>query len=116
MRKYVIALYIRLSIEDSKVISLSIANQRLALRRYVDQMNDVSHVEVVEFVDNGHSGVNFERPAVQELLDMAREGKINCIIVKDFSRFGRNRLEVGYFMERIFPYIWHPIYFHQRLF
>lgn len=82
---------------------MSIANQRLALNRYVDQMNDVSHVEVLEFIDNGHSGVNFERPAVQELLDLAREGKINCIIVKDFSRFGRNRLEVGYFMERVFP-------------
>lgn len=100
---YVIALYIRLSIEDSKVDSLSIANQRAALHRYVDAMEGVRNVEVLEFVDNGHSGTNFERPAVQELLDMVRAGKINCIIVKDFSRFGRNSIEVGYFMERVFP-------------
>lgn len=103
MNRYVVALYIRLSIEDSKVESLSVQNQRLALRRYVDCMEDVSHVEVMEFIDNGHSGVTFERPAIQELLDMVRAGQIHCIIVKDFSRFGRNRLEVGYFIERVFP-------------
>ena len=80
---YVIALYIRLSTEDSKVSSFSIENQRRALRHYIDTMEDVKNVEVSEFVDNGYSGTNFERPAVQELLDLVRMGKINCIIVKD---------------------------------
>ena len=66
-------------------------------------MVGVKNVEVLEFIDNGYSGTNFERPAVQELLDQMREGKINCIIVKDFTRFGRNSIEVGYFMEMVFP-------------
>lgn len=100
---YVIALYIRLSIEDSKVESMSIENQKIALHKYVDTMEGIKNVEVLEFIDNGYSGTNFERPAVQELLDAVRSGKIKCIIVKDFSRFGRNSIEVGYFMERVFP-------------
>lgn len=103
MVTYVIALYIRLSIEDCKVESLSIENQKKALHKYVDTMEGVRNVEVLEFIDNGYSGTNFERPAMQELLDMVRAGKINSIIVKDFSRFGRNSIEVGYFMERVFP-------------
>ena len=100
---YVIALYIRLSTEDSKVGSFSIENQKNALHQYVDAIEGVKNVEVLEFIDNGYSGTNFERPAVQELLDQMREGKINCVIVKDFTRFGRNSIEVGYFMEMVFP-------------
>ena len=100
---YVIALYIRLSIEDIKVESLSIENQKIALHKFADMMEGVGSVEVLEFIDNGYSGTNFERPAVQQLLDDVRAGKVNCIIVKDFSRFGRNSIEVGYFMERVFP-------------
>lgn len=97
------ALYIRLSTEDYKVESMSIDNQKLALHKYVEKLDDLAGCEVREFVDNGYSGTNFERPAVQELLDKVRDGKIGCIIVKDFSRFGRNSLEVGYFMEKVFP-------------
>ena len=100
---YVIALYIRLSAEDFKVGSLSIENQYRELRQYVDTMEGIKNIVIREFVDNGYSGTNFERPAVQELLDLVREGRINCIIVKDFTRFGRNSIEVGYFMERVFP-------------
>ena len=100
---YVIALYIRLSTEDSRVGSFSIENQKNALHQYVDAMEGVKNVEVLEFIDNGYSGTNFERPAVQSLLDQIREGKINCIVVKDFTRFGRNSIEVGYFMEMVFP-------------
>ena len=100
---YVIALYIRLSTEDSKVGSFSIENQKHTLHQYVDSMEGVKNVEVLEFIDNGYSGTNFERPAVQELLGKVREGKINCIIVKDFTRFGRNSIEVGYLMEMVFP-------------
>ena len=100
---YVIAPYIRLSTEDSKVGSFSIENQRHTLHQYIDAMEGIENVEVREFVDNGYSGTNFERPAVQELLDLVRSGNINCIIVKDFTRFGRNSIEVGYFMEMVFP-------------
>lgn len=56
---YVIALYIRLSIEDSKVDSMSIENQKIVLHQYVDTMKDVKNAEVLEFVDNGYSGTNF---------------------------------------------------------
>lgn len=101
--KYTIALYIRLSIEDSKTESLSIHNQRLSLRKHAETLLDTNDYEILEFVDNGYSGTNFERPSVQELLELVRTFKINCIIVKDFSRFGRNSLEVGYFIEQVFP-------------
>ena len=63
----------------------------------------VPNAEIMEFVDNGYTGLNFERPAVQEMLELVREGRVNCIIVKDFSRFGRNAIEAGYFIERVFP-------------
>lgn len=103
MRKYVIALYIRLSLEDFKTESLSIPNQKLILREKAMSLNEWENAEVLEFIDNGHTGTNFERPAVQELLTLVQCGKIDCIIVKDLSRFGRNSIETGYFIERVFP-------------
>lgn len=84
-------------------MSISIVNQLKALHRYVDITDELAGAEVLEFVDNGYTGTNFERPAMQELLEMVRQSQVNCIIVKDFSRFGRNSIEVGYFMERVFP-------------
>ena len=87
MQKYVIALYIRLSLEDYKYDSMSIENQHLALNEFVSSMPESTHAEVLEFIDNGYSGTNFERPKVQELIEMVRANKIDCIIVKDFSRF-----------------------------
>ena len=102
MGKYVVAKYIRLSMEDTKNDSLSVENQRLLLDAHIAEMC-VPDAEVLEFVDNGHSGTNFERPAVQELLELVRQGKVNCIVVKDLSRFGRNMIETGYYIERVFP-------------
>ncbi len=102
-KKYIIALYIRLSLEDAKVDSFSIHNQKLALNKYAETLADTDDYEIMEFVDNGYSGTNFERPAVQELLELVKNFKINCIIVKDFSRFGRNSIETGYFIEQVFP-------------
>lgn len=103
MQHYVIALYIRLSLEDFRTESLSIPNQKLILREKVMSLPEYEDCEILEFVDNGHSGTNFERPAVQELLTMVQAGQIDCIIVKDLSRFGRNSIETGYFIERVFP-------------
>ena len=103
MQSYVIALYIRLSLEDSKYDSLSIENQCLVLHEYAAAMPEALHAEVLEFIDNGYSGTNFERPQVQKLIEMVRANQIDCIIVKDFSRFGRNSIETGYFIERVFP-------------
>lgn len=102
MLKYVIAIYLRLSIDDKKVESMSIESQRQLLRKFAADL-PIDNIEIVEYVDNGYSGTNFERPAVQELLDDVRAMKINCIIVKDFSRFGRNSIEVGYFTQQVFP-------------
>ena len=82
-QKYVIALYIRLSVEDFKTESLSIPNQKLLLLEKAMSLQEWDNSEVLEFVDNGHTGTNFERPAVQELLTMVQAGKIDCIIVKD---------------------------------
>lgn len=103
MKKYVIALYIRLSVDDKISDSLSIENQRALLHNYTASMKEYSNVEVIEFVDNGYSGTNFERPAIQKIFELVQNNKINCVIVKDFSRFGRNILEVGYFTEKVFP-------------
>jgi DNA invertase Pin-like site-specific DNA recombinase len=88
--------------EDTKNDSLSVENQRLLLDAHIAEMC-VPDAEVLEFVDNGHSGTNFERPAVQELLELVRQGKVHCIVVKDLSRFGRNMIETGYYIERVFP-------------
>jgi len=99
---YVIGKYIRLSLDDSKTESMSIENQRIMLDKHIAGI-DVADATILEFVDNGYSGTNFERPAVQELLELVREGKINCIIVKDMSRFGRNMIDTGYYVEHVFP-------------
>ena len=102
MAEYVIAEYLRFSLDEAKSECTSIENQRTIVSRHIAELN-IPDVRIIEFVDNGFSGTNFERPGVQQLLELVREGKINCIIVKDFSRFGRNAIESGYFIERIFP-------------
>jgi DNA invertase Pin-like site-specific DNA recombinase len=102
MQEYTIAKYIRLSLDENITDSMSIENQRLILDKHIADM-DIPNARILEMVDNGYSGTNYERPAVQELLAMVREGKIDCIAVKDFSRFGRNAIETGYFIEQVFP-------------
>ena len=89
MRKYLIALYIRLSLEDSKTESMSIPNQRLILREKAMSLPEWENAEVVEFVDNGHSGMNFERPAVQELLEMVQAGGV----MTDYDKLIDRQLE-----------------------
>ena len=79
MQKYVIALYIRLSIEDYKYDSLSIENQSLVLHEYAASMPEALNAEIMEFIDNGYSGTNFERPQVQKLIELVRANQIDCI-------------------------------------
>jgi len=100
--EFTIAKYIRLSIEDAKSDSMSVENQSLIIDKHIAEM-DIDNIKVLEFIDNGHSGMNFERPAVQELLELVRQGQVNCIIVKDISRFGRSMIDTGYYIERVFP-------------
>jgi site-specific DNA recombinase len=99
---FLAALYMRLSKDDGdKVESDSIRNQRSLLRDFVKQHSDITLVK--EYVDDGFSGTNFERPDFQRMLEDARNHKINCIIVKDLSRLGRNYIETGRYLEKIFP-------------
>ena len=100
--EFVIAKYIRLSLDEAKSGSMSISNQHLILDRHISEMG-IPNIKVLEFVDNGYSGMDFERPAVQELLELVRIGAVHCIIVKDMSRFGRNLIDTGYYIEKVFP-------------
>ena len=99
-----IGIYLRISNEErDKVESNSIEGQRELLHTFIAKTHTLAGKEILEFSDDGFSGTNFERPAVQELLKKVQEGAISCILVKDFSRFGRNYLEVGSYIEQIFP-------------
>jgi DNA invertase Pin-like site-specific DNA recombinase len=104
--KNILAKYIRLSQEDeNEGESNSIINQRELLNAFVKSSPDLSQYEVVEFCDDGYSGTNFDRPGVKALLDEVRAGNIQCIIVKDLSRFGRNYIDIGDYLEQIFPFL-----------
>lgn len=100
--RYRTALYLRLSREDGdKTESDSIANQRTLLEAYAADHPELCIVD--EFVDDGYSGSNFDRPEFERLLKALQERKINCIVVKDFSRLGRNFVETGQYLEQVFP-------------
>ena len=94
-------LYYRLSQEDERAgESLSIENQKKILEKYARE----NGFEIIdEYIDDGWSGTNFNRPGVQRLLEDAKNGRINTIIVKDLSRFGRNYIEVGQYTDYLFP-------------
>lgn len=96
--------YLRLSHEDGdKEESNSITGQRNLIRDYFNHHPDI--VECGMKIDDGFSGSSFERPAFQEMMADVKAGKINCIVVKDLSRFGRNYLDAGEYIERIFPFL-----------
>ena len=100
-KNYIAGLYLRLSQEDERQgESISIDNQRTMLRKYAEEHGFEIHDE---YIDDGVSGTTFQRPEVQRLLDDAKTGVINTIIVKDLSRFGRNYIEVGQYVDYVFP-------------
>lgn len=108
----VIGKYIRLSNADRDVMkkenkteSESIAHQRDLIQRYINSHADLKNCEVREFYDDGYSGTNFRRPSFERLLEQIKKGEIDCVIVKDFSRFGRDYIELGDYLERIFPFL-----------
>lgn len=106
MTKQVIAIYLRLSGQDrdiGKNESNSIANQRQLILDYIQSDKILSKCEVREFVDDGVSGARFDRMAFQEMIKQAQNGEIQIIITKDYSRLGRDYLEVGKYMECLFP-------------
>ena len=95
--------YIRLSREDGNKFeeSYSIANQRELIKQFLDKQDDITIYEF--YSDDGKTGTNFDRPGFQKMMKDMFDKKIDCIIVKDLSRFGRNYIEVGRYIEYIFP-------------
>lgn len=106
----IVALYIRISLEDDdiqdgKEESDSVTNQRALLRKYISGHEDFAGASVKEFLDDGYTGRNLDRPGFQELIGQCRTGKVGCIVVKDLSRLGRNYVEVGNLLEQVFPFL-----------
>ena len=105
------AAYLRTSLEDFNRAhgladqSQSISNQRKVILEYVQHNPEFSEVQIREFIDDGLTGTNTDRPQFQAMIEAARRGEVKCIIVKDLSRFGRNYLDVGDYLEHIFPFL-----------
>ena len=107
-----VALYLRLSQEDvdvrrnaDKDESNSISAQRKLVTRRIDDTPELAKLPRMEFCDDGFSGTNFHRPDFRRMIDLSKQGQIGCIVVKDLSRFGRDYLEVGDYLEHIFPFL-----------
>lgn len=102
---YNVAAYVRLSVEGDKLEKNreAISTQRYMLEKYIEKQPDMRLTAV--FCDNGETGTDFERPGFEQMMDEVRHRKIDCIVVKDLSRFGRNYVETGYYLEKIFPYM-----------
>lgn len=102
-----IAIYLRLSLEDAddKDESNSISSQRVMITDYIHHNSELSAMEVAEFCDDGYSGTSMDRPGMQKLLREVKENRIKCVIVKDMSRFSRDYIELGTYMNQIFPFM-----------
>lgn len=112
MSKWVIGKYIRLSLADQDLMkkenkseSESISHQKALIQNFINDNSELNGSEQYEFFDDGYSGTNFQRPSFERLLEKIKKGEINCVIVKDFSRFGRDYIELGDYLERIFPFM-----------
>lgn len=99
---YSTAVYARLSVMDGEDEN-SINTQVELIRNYIDLHSDLDYTDT--YIDNGYTGTDFSRPAFTRLIDDIRGKKINCIVVKDMSRFGRNYIEAGYYIETVFPFL-----------
>lgn len=104
---YDVAVYLRLSRDDndidgsSKTESNSISSQRELIRTFVKSHSDMQIYDI--YIDDGYSGSNFERPEFKRMMEDVHAGKVNCVIVKDLSRFGRDYIEAGRLIQKIFP-------------
>ena len=96
------AIYGRLSVEDEETEE-SMETQIALVQDYINRSRELSYVDT--YFDNGFTGTNFKRPAFTRLMNDVRQKKIKCIVVKDLSRFGRNYLEAGYYIETVFPFL-----------
>lgn len=111
MRDYTICAYMRLSNEDRdvfgrKVESGSITSQRRLILDYIDRQPEFKGCRIIERCDDGISGRYFDtRPQFMDMIELTKKGKVNCIIVKDCSRFGRDYVEMGDYLEQFFPFM-----------
>lgn len=97
-----VAVYIRLSREDGdKEESDSVGNQRKLLTEYIAKKEDFILHDI--YIDDGYSGTNFNRPDFKRMIADIEDGKVNCVVVKDLSRFGRDYIDTGRYLERYFP-------------
>jgi DNA invertase Pin-like site-specific DNA recombinase len=103
-RIFKIAIYVRLSVEDiRKKISDSIGTQKTMLLQYIQTQPDMQLYKIYE--DINYTGTNFNRPGFNNMIEDIQAGLIDCVIVKDLSRFGRNFEETGHYLERVFPFL-----------
>lgn len=93
------AAYVRLS--SDKKAEGTLQTQIAMVHQYIESHQEYKLVDT--YVDNGYTGTNFDRPGFIRLMDDIRSGRIQCIVVKDLSRFGRNTIEAGYYIETVFP-------------
>jgi DNA invertase Pin-like site-specific DNA recombinase len=106
-RIYRAAIYVRLSKEDGDSFSIgknesdSITNQKLLIQTHLAKMPDIE--VVATFEDDGFTGTNFDRPGFQKLVEAIKQKTVDCVVVKDFSRLGREYLEAGNYIEKVFP-------------
>ena len=104
-----IAIYKRLSLSDGdlgvdgKDESNSIENQQLMIEQYLDSKEEFNGIDRITYSDDGYTGTDFNRPGFKEMIDAAKTGEIDTIVVKDVSRFGRDYIGVGEYLEQIFP-------------
>lgn len=105
VRIFSTAIYVRLSIENSGKDDAgdSIENQTGICREYVESKPYLNLYGI--YSDNGEKGWKFDRPEFTRLMDDVKAGKVNCIVVKDLSRFGRDYIETGNYLEKIFPFL-----------
>jgi DNA invertase Pin-like site-specific DNA recombinase len=104
LRIYKTAIYLRLSVEDArKKISDSIGTQKTMLTDFLHTQPDLELFDIYE--DVNRTGTNFDRPGFVRLIEDIQAGRVDCVIVKDLSRFGRNFRETGHYLERVFPFL-----------
>ena len=105
IKKWIAGIYVRLSVEDrnDKEESNSVSNQKQLLNEFIKNNSEIQIYDY--YIDDGYSGTNSNRPDFQRLLNDVKNEKINTIIVKDLSRLGRNFIEVGNYIEQIFPFL-----------
>lgn len=106
-KTYHAAIYLRLSQEDGDISvsdkneSNSISTQRDLIQAFLRKQADILYE--AEFCDDGYTGTNFDRPGFTDMMKAVREKRVDCIIVKDLSRFGRDYIESGKYIQKIFP-------------